>query len=144
MIIFRHWKTPLKPSALEDATMSLTGCFSSIQFKTKTIYGQNLNVTAGSNRFIWALTHSAYTTSDYGGYAAYHSSADGDRTKRGKFRGHVHLDLSKGIALAGEGKVGLESNTTGRESSLSKAKQSFPGLLEFMHAVLIVCFMLSS
>eukprot|EP00927_Polykrikos_kofoidii_P049650 TRINITY_DN43685_c0_g1_i1.p1 TRINITY_DN43685_c0_g1~~TRINITY_DN43685_c0_g1_i1.p1 ORF type:complete len:636 (+),score=74.50 TRINITY_DN43685_c0_g1_i1:87-1994(+) len=91
---FRHWKTPLSPSSLEDASMVLTGCFSSIKFKTKKIYGQDLNVTHGINHMIWGLTHAAYTTSDFGGYAAYHSAADGDRMERTRFRGLIQLDFN--------------------------------------------------
>jgi len=91
---FRNWKTPLNPSDLQDATMEVTDCFSSIAFKTATIYGRPLNVTSDSNIMIWALTHLDYPTDDFGGYSGYHSAADGDRDKRGNHRGHITLDFT--------------------------------------------------
>lgn len=96
---FRTWKTPLSPSALANAEMTLTGCFSIMAFKAKTIYGTPLNITSGTNRLIWALTHGAYVTADFGGYAAYHSAADLDRSQRFKRRGHVHLNLAEGLEI---------------------------------------------
>jgi len=113
---FRHWKMPLSPSTLEDASMTLTGCFSSIKFKTDKIYGHGLNVTQGSNHLIWALTHLAYTTSDYSGYAAYHAAVDSDRTKRSNHRGKIQLDFNN------------HNRTDGSEGqSISKATRNFIG-----------------
>jgi len=100
MTAFRHWKTPLAAPALRDASMTLTACFSSIEFTTGSIYGMGLNVTEGTNRMIWGLTHNAYVTSDFGGYAAYHSAADGDRAQRPRFRGLVHLSLASGEQIS--------------------------------------------
>jgi len=91
---FRNWKTPLSPSALQDTAMEITGCFSSIKFRTASLYNQPLNVTSGSNRMIWALTHLDYPTDDFGGYSGYHSSADGDPAKRGNHRGKITVDFN--------------------------------------------------
>jgi len=91
---FRHWKEPLSSSTLQDASMTLTGCSSYIKFKTDKIYGYDLNVTQGVNHLIWALTHLAYPTSDYGGYAAYHAPVDSDRSKLSSFRGLIDLDFN--------------------------------------------------
>jgi len=117
---YRHWKTPLNPSALRDASMTLTACSSSMTFKTGTIYRQSLNVSGGTNRLIWALTHNAYVTEDFGGYAAYHASVTGDRNLRTKFRGHVHLDFVGGREIA----TTTTPTTTGKPQSTSSSSRS--------------------
>jgi len=95
---WRHWKTPLSPTALTDASMAVTSCYTSIAFKTKSIYGVPLNVTSGSNLLIWALTRLGHPTQEYGGYAPYHAPADLDRALRFKYRGNVTLDFAGHVA----------------------------------------------
>lgn len=99
MSAFRHWKTPLSPSALSDTVMTVADGVSVIQFTTESIYGKKLNITEGTNRFIWGLTHNAYVTEEFGGYAAYHSGETRDRTQNNRFRGKVHLNLQTGEQL---------------------------------------------
>lgn len=91
---FRHWKTPLAPSALMDSSMVSSGCVSSMEFKTASIYNMALNLTAGSvNRFIWARTQQDYPTDEWGGYSGYHSDATRNRTLRSRFRGHFNISF---------------------------------------------------
>mmetsp|Transcript_15017 Transcript_15017/g.35352 ORF Transcript_15017/g.35352 Transcript_15017/m.35352 type:complete len:679 (+) Transcript_15017:71-2107(+) len=95
---YRHWKTPYSPSALSETMMSVTDCFTTMSFKTSSIYGHALNITEGSNSLIWGLTHSAYVTDEANGYAAYHSAVDGAFTERYRFRGHVVLAFTSEAA----------------------------------------------
>jgi hypothetical protein len=91
---FRHWKTPLNPSALEEKKMVVSGCVSSIAFKTATIYDVPLNLTSGSNQLLWAITHLDYSTDDFGGYSGYHHDPKRDRNERSRFRGLKSLDFA--------------------------------------------------
>lgn len=98
---FRHWKTPLSPSALTATSMTSSGCVSSLVFKTDSIHGVPLNLTDGTtNRMIFALTQLDYPTNDFGGYSGYHASPTSDRDQRTRFRGHSHLDFAGGRAIA--------------------------------------------
>eukprot|EP00931_Biecheleriopsis_adriatica_P020273 TRINITY_DN13607_c0_g1_i3.p1 TRINITY_DN13607_c0_g1~~TRINITY_DN13607_c0_g1_i3.p1 ORF type:complete len:708 (+),score=123.70 TRINITY_DN13607_c0_g1_i3:252-2126(+) len=121
MSAFRHWKTPLSPSALQDAGMTLTNCFSSMEFKTETIYGMSLNISSGSNRFIWALSRNAYVTDDYGGYAPYHSNVINNRSERERFRGKVQLDLAQGSQSSNDEKTPDASCSATQAGSETKA-----------------------
>merc|ERR1712127_961341 len=103
---FRHWKTPLNPSALTNTAMTVSSCTSFITFETATLYGEALNLTEGTSRFIWALTQRDYPTDDFGGYSGYHSNPTGDRAERPRFRGHSELDL-----VGGSGVVDENTNT---------------------------------
>jgi hypothetical protein len=96
---FRNWKTPLSPTALSSSTMTVADGVSVMQFRTKSMHGVNLNITQGTNRLIWGLTHNAYSTNDFGGYAAYHASETSDRSQRTRFRGKVELNLQTGKQL---------------------------------------------
>mmetsp|Transcript_99616 Transcript_99616/g.177337 ORF Transcript_99616/g.177337 Transcript_99616/m.177337 type:complete len:628 (-) Transcript_99616:563-2446(-) len=93
---FRHWKKPLADSALENASMELSSCCTSLQFTTATIYETPLNLTGGSNRLIWALSQLAYPTSDFGGYAPYHADPIKSPNNKERFRGHFYLTTDDG------------------------------------------------
>eukprot|EP00971_Amphidinium_carterae_P182882 3629235-Amphidinium_carterae.1 len=87
---YRHWKTPYSPSALTETMMSVTECYSTMAFKTGSIYGEALNVTSGTNKLIWGLTQNAYVTDEANGYAAYHGFGN---------RGHLEVEFTSSMTM---------------------------------------------
>jgi len=136
---FRHWKVALSSPALADAAMTLTNCYSSMVFKTKTIYGEALNVSSGTDRFIWALSRNAYVTDSYGGYAPYHADEVGDRSQRTRFRGKIHLDLMSGAVLTTTTTAGSGGDIQGDESSDAKRVMSSSNLITLLLLALTSC-----
>lgn len=104
---FRHWQTPLRPSNFTNGSLQLTGCFSSIAFQAKAIGPVALNISGG-NAIIWALSTAAFPTTQFGGYAPYHS--DGKGGAAAKFRGRVLVDFSQGAAVGAAPPTTLVTN----------------------------------
>jgi len=97
---YRHWQTPLSVSepngvSLQNASFTMENGASILEFRAKAFYKKALNLTSANtaNTFIWALTQNAYCTAEYGGYCAYHSDAQSNRSRRPEFRGVINLDL---------------------------------------------------
>jgi len=148
---WRNWQTALSPTTLAEEQMEVTACISWMKFRTTagTIHGEPLNLTVGGNRMIWALTHNAYVTREFGGYAAYHASVDRDRNLRPNFRGKVHLDLSQGEEVATSAPAlgpdgSLESSTSAEMSEVEAEDESSNAATRgVVHAIaLAVCLRL--
>merc|ERR1712127_299467 len=92
---FRHWKTPYSSPSLSMTSMNVGGCISEMTFKTASIYGEDLNLTSGTNKLIWGLTHLDYPVDTFGGYSGYHTAAGGF-SARSRVRGLIEVDLTSG------------------------------------------------
>jgi len=79
---FEGWQTPLSPSALENTSMIEQNCYTAMSFTTNSIYGEQLNITSGTNRLIWATRTSTYM---HIGKDSYHEGCAG--TELTRYRG---------------------------------------------------------
>jgi len=100
---FRWWKTPLTSTNVKSKEMVATGCFSTMTFQTKAIGEVALNMT-GTNYMLWALSKQANPTTDFGGYAPYHTGVSGGDPAQ--YRGLVEVDFSAGQEILATTAVG--------------------------------------
>lgn len=96
---WRHWKTPLSPSVVQDANFQLTDCLSILTFTTSTVYGQPFSNQNGPLNLIYALSRSAYVTQNYGGFAPYHTDVVYVSSSP-RFRGFVTIPQISASATA--------------------------------------------
>lgn len=115
---FRHWITP-SYSYLQaqggSGNFEVRDNVSMLEFETAGVFDWEWNLTSGetSNKLIWGLSHLAFCTADFGGYAPYHSATDGARDQRHRFRGKLEIDFATGeVVLEDDATSTAESDET--------------------------------
>jgi hypothetical protein len=84
---FESWKAPYATPATCNTSLVSEGGYTAMHFKTNSIYGQPLNITSGSNRFIWAVRASSYM---HIGKDSYHEGCKGGTRVRYRGGGQEH------------------------------------------------------
>eukprot|EP00238_Polyblepharides_amylifera_P010688 CAMPEP_0196581494 /NCGR_PEP_ID=MMETSP1081-20130531/33998_1 /TAXON_ID=36882 /ORGANISM="Pyramimonas amylifera, Strain CCMP720" /LENGTH=611 /DNA_ID=CAMNT_0041901747 /DNA_START=266 /DNA_END=2101 /DNA_ORIENTATION=+ len=112
---FRHWMAAFTPASLEDSSIEVTDCYTSMTFITDTIAGQKFNMTDGNttNHMIYAV-HKDTWVKGYHGYGN---------------RGFFTIDLTNSTLVEVSTPAPASANSGVQVFSMSAALLCFVGMI---------------